>query len=932
VQYDITGGTRPGGGANLFHSFGDFGVPTNHIANFLNETGLPTSNILGRVTGGDMSNIFGTIQTTGFENANLFLMNPAGFLFGPNAIVNVGGMVAFTSADYLKLTDSARFNAIPNVAADVLLTALPVASFGFLGSNPGAITVQGSQFSAKNISLVGGNITIESGTPDGGTAKAARLSAPNGNILLASAGSPGEFHATGLQPLPNVNGTSFSSLGSVSLAPGASIDVSGTSTVSIRGGEFVLSVKDTVLTTAESPSTPNTFSLSRGSSIVSSNSGTNLGADIKIVAGTLQMDDAKILNNTLGLGGGAGGNISIDASQFALSNQATLSTQTAGSGKAGNITVMASSFSMSERALISAGTDKGTTGHGGNISVQADEVLMTDNAGIITSALGSGKAGAIAITVQNRISLTDSRMSSSTFASPGKPEGGQGGQITLHAPTIDISNGQIVSLSSSSGNAGNILLETAHLTLDASQLLASAFKSGSGGDITIRGLTDAGSSASQVSLMGASQVLSETANTGNGETIAIRTAQLMMQDNSLISTSSQGAGTVGNAGDITLNAGQSLRMMSGSLIQSGSIALSEGNAGNITVTAPAITLDAGTISTTTEFAGNAGTVMIKTNSLTVQNGGQIASSSVIVDDIPAGSAGNITIQGLASPSQSVLIDGVDSGIFTDTQGTGAGGNINLTAGQSVTISNGASVSASSTGPGNAGNISVNAGQQFEMRDSSITTQATKATGGNINIQAIDRVRLVNSPISTSVRSGPGSGGNITIDPNVVVLQNSPITAQADRGAGGNITITTPLFLADSTSPVSASSQFGRNGTVTIQSPTSNLSESLGTLPSEPNQAHSLLTQRCAALVNGQSSSFVVAGREQLPADPGGWLTSPLAFTALGESLDAGHAAAAAPATMPIAGHDTGTVSLRRLTPAGFLMANFAESAATGCHS
>ena len=104
VQYDITGGTRPGGGVNLFHSFGDFNVPNNNIANFLNDSGLATSNILGRVTGGNLSSIFGTIQTTGFGNANLFLMNPAGFLFGPNATVNVGGMVSFTSADYLRLT------------------------------------------------------------------------------------------------------------------------------------------------------------------------------------------------------------------------------------------------------------------------------------------------------------------------------------------------------------------------------------------------------------------------------------------------------------------------------------------------------------------------------------------------------------------------------------------------------------------------------------------------------------------------------------------------------------------------------------------------------------------------------------------------------------------------------------------------------------
>src|SRR5215831_5095290 len=91
TQFDITGGTRPGGGPNLFHSFGQFNVPNNNIANFLNDSGLATSNILG------------TIQTTGFGNANLFMMNPAGFLFGPNATVNVGGMVTFTSADYLRL-------------------------------------------------------------------------------------------------------------------------------------------------------------------------------------------------------------------------------------------------------------------------------------------------------------------------------------------------------------------------------------------------------------------------------------------------------------------------------------------------------------------------------------------------------------------------------------------------------------------------------------------------------------------------------------------------------------------------------------------------------------------------------------------------------------------------------------------------------------
>ncbi len=67
VQHNITGGTRPGGGPNLFHSFGEFGVPTNNIANFLNDAALPTANILSRVTGGNPSNILGTIQDGRFR-------------------------------------------------------------------------------------------------------------------------------------------------------------------------------------------------------------------------------------------------------------------------------------------------------------------------------------------------------------------------------------------------------------------------------------------------------------------------------------------------------------------------------------------------------------------------------------------------------------------------------------------------------------------------------------------------------------------------------------------------------------------------------------------------------------------------------------------------------------------------------------------------
>src|SRR5262249_14906035 len=158
----ITGGTRAG--TNLFHSFGQFSVGPGDIAIFqntqLNGAFPSTSNILARVTGNIRSDIFGTIRTTDFGNANLFMMNPAGFLFGPSASVNVGGMVAFTSADYLRLQDVGGGNAgifhADTARANVLTTA-PVAAYGFLGSNPGAITVQGSQLTvAQGISLIGG--------------------------------------------------------------------------------------------------------------------------------------------------------------------------------------------------------------------------------------------------------------------------------------------------------------------------------------------------------------------------------------------------------------------------------------------------------------------------------------------------------------------------------------------------------------------------------------------------------------------------------------------------------------------------------------------------------------------------------------------------------------------------------------------------------
>jgi large exoprotein involved in heme utilization and adhesion len=140
------------------------------------------------------------------------------------------------------------------------------------------------------------------------------------------------------------------------------------------------------------------------------------------------------------------------------------------------------------------------------------------------------------------------------------------------------------------------------------------------------------------------------------------------------------------------------------------------------------------------------------------------------------------------------------------------------------------------------------------------------------------VQLNNSKISTSVAGSDAdtSGGNITIDPQFVVLQNSQILAKAFAGTGGAIDITaTSAFIADPVSIVDASSTLGISGTVNIQSPLQNVGGELTALPQEFSSAAALLAQQCAArAAGGTFSTFVVAAREGLPVEPGGFLASP----------------------------------------------------------
>lgn len=733
VQYDITGGTRPGGGANLFHSFGEFGVPSNNIANFLNETALPTNNILSRVTGGNISNIFGAIQTEGFGNANLFLMNPAGFLFGPNATVNVGGLMAFTSADYLKLTDNVRFNAIPNVAADALLTALPVASFGFLGSNPGAITVQGSQFSVtdgQRLSLIGGNVTIQSGTLEDGAAQPARLSVPNGTIQLASATSPGEFDATTLQPLPNVIGASFASFGSVTLAPGSTMDLSGIHTVSIRGGQFVLSVHDTVVTTVESAPVADTVMLSPGSSLMTVNaSSISDAANVKIVSGTVNIDGAFITTDTQG--DGAGGNILVDANTFTLQN-GVLSATTSG------------------------------TNNGGDIQVDATAINLLTFARINTlSFLSDGSAGNIALKATQQITAVDAFLNSDAVGGTGL-----GGNILLRAPTIGVNGGILSTSTSGTGRAGNILLEGQQISLGASPLggglgtdlfASTNFGSGHGGTIILRGL-DGPSSQADVTISG----------------------------NSMLQTLT-GADGSGNAGDITINAAQ-FTLTDHTTLNADTFG--SGGAGTITITATDHATVSGlftTVSSSSDFGatGNAGQITVSAPTVMIGNGGSISTNTT-----GEGTGGDIKI--LAS--QSVTMTN-DSSISARSTGPGNAGNILINAGQNYTSTDSA-VTTQATAPGteaSGGNITVLATDMVQLTNSQLnaSVQGSSTTvGGNITIDPQYVILQQNSQILANATQG--QGGNISITTGLLLADaTSVIDASSESGLHGTVTIQSP---------------------------------------------------------------------------------------------------------------------------------------------
>ena len=816
--HNITGGRRSG--SNLFHSFEEFGVPTGNIANFLNDSGLPTSNILSRVTGGSSSNILGMIQTEGFGRANLFLMNPAGIVFGQGATMNVGGAVHFTTADYLQFGDGVQFTALQS-PQDALLSISPVVAFGFLGTNPSAILAKGSTFTIEEgeaLSLVGGNVELSGGT----------LSAPDGQINLVSLHSPGTV-LLGEGADIQVNGRQ---LGQIELTGNTSVNVNGESggTIVVRGGRLMVDGSQ-ISANAD------------GSSEVAIAGASGGGIDIETSEDVILSNRSLIAADVGGLKDGGSIRITTDES-LGIRNSILRTLASPGTdGKAGNIEVDASNVifnidSGPQQPFEILGISSATLGNGDSGSIK----LKSNNLGmfggfIATVTGGGGQAGNVELIIENDLAVIGNPLGGGNIVTNAIGGTGSAGDILITASDLALTgDSQIQALTAFAGDAGTIQISlNGKLSLqEASSISSESIMGGSAGDITIMGKDIFLSGVADSNTGDQTEIAASTTGDGQGGNIKLDADQIQVENLARVTAETAGKGKAGN---ISLT-GDQLSVTSGGRVEASTSGQGAGGTIKIVITDDTIVSGVssddqtrsgifaktqssgggtggggggsgggssgggsgsggggagsggggsgsgggssgrGSSSSSSEEtvvqSGDAGGIEITTKNLLLNGGGQIDSSTT-----SGGAGGSVSI----TATDKITVEGVNSRVTSDaSRGNGPGGSIslNVTAGD-LTVRDGGSVTAQTGGTGDAGEIAFDVGGTLSV-----------VTGGTINTST----------------SGAGQGGKIT--------------AQADRilldGVGSSIAADTLPPFADLTVLLSLLHQPDSDLTVQLDSP------------------------------------------------------------------------------------------------------------------
>ncbi|MAG29964.1 MAG: hypothetical protein CL908_03605 [Deltaproteobacteria bacterium] len=800
-------------GDNLFHRFVRFDVPTGQSATFVEDApGSGIRRVVSYVGGSSASRIDGVLRST-IPNADLYFYNARGVVFGPNARLDLQGAFHTGTADHIRFRDDARFGETPSGTSVTLSAADPVA-WGFL-SVPAAISVEGSSLIVPDdtsLALVGGPLSIAgSGSPP----TRATLAAPSGSIQLVSVGSPGEV-AIDASTAPDL--TAFDSLAPVQLTDEAFVDASGTNdqTLILRGDS--LSLDDATifadhLGPADHPGDAIDIAVRGSIRFGDSDAGTGAflkstafrdlasggapgpdvgdGGDVRIAAdsftldgmGTLMIVGNECANDdcfSSNRPGGAGGALEIDVDRFAIRNGAFAVVQSVGTGTGSHATIRARQVEIGNEAgvfedtfLLSfnvgsftpgTGPPPGQDATGGDLTIQAEELVRIDNGGRIrTETQQNGAGGNISIET-TRLELVETDPSGLAARSGILTD-------TVLARTSDLSGGEGTAGDIDVVARGDIVLERGFISSRARNLTSSTTDpTGATGDITLSAPTGT------IDLVRSATIESQVFD-GLGSTIALDARRVSVRGLSAVQSTLNGDGTAGDirvrADDILVTGSQT----SGVLTRSGLFSK------------PLDSSDIG--------SGSSGTIRIDGERLRVENGATIS-----VSTIQTGAVGDVIIGGDA-PLQSLTLDAAT--IEAESNRIGAsGGNIQIDA-QRVRLDHGARITTSNTGFGDTGTIRLNGRELRILRGSELATRAgLSGAGGDVAIRMTDSV-IDHSAIRASAAGATPSnqGGNIDIDSRVLILSSARLDASAPVAAGGRIQITAGRFIRTPTSVLDA---------------------------------------------------------------------------------------------------------------------------------
>lgn len=716
-NYVITAGMGRQVGPNLFHSFNSFNLTSAESATFTGPANV--QNILARVTGGP-SSIDGTINSN-IAGANLFLLNPAGVMFGPNAHVNVTGSFAVGTPDYIKMADGGRFNT--SLGGTDNLTSAPVTAFGFLAAHPAPVQMNGSFLTVgtgQGLHVVAGNVSINF----------TELDAPSGKLSVFSAASSGEVPfsiATGGSGYANATNTSF---GNVSITGGSYIDVDGFGggNLDIRAGQLnidnstvssfnVGSVKGGKISLQADQTT-----IQNGGEVFSSASGTGDAGDVSLRTGSLNVDGLQspsltgIFNFSNSSVAGSAGSVDVVATGAAVfRNGGEIATVTSGTG--GNISFQADSLDLASPDFLtglSTQSFSSLPGTSGNIDVTvAHDIAIANFGGIQTTASLAGNAGNITVNAGGAITLVDQGgISSTTHGS------GSAGDISVTAGSLSLVNlSSILSVSSPSGSVLN---------------------TGNAGSIAVHVVGD-------ILIQNGGLIGSETSSLGDAGSVTVTASSLTIDGNgdpNLFTgiADQAGPGSIGNAGDVTVDVTKGLTILNGGVI--GSNTFSSGNGANVNVHAGSLLLDG---------MGSTGLTGISSNA--------------------------------------------------NTGSTGNGGSLTLNVDGAATITNAAQVTTGSFSSGNAGNLTMNVGGLLEITKGGAVAGGAFSSGssGNMLVRAgslrIDGTNNPNGKLTgISNQSNPGATGDagpLTVDvagAAVIANEGEIVVGTRSLGNGGALTV------------------------------------------------------------------------------------------------------------------------------------------------